>query len=112
MRGMRIPRRWLIAGAIGLGAIALVVIVLGIVYPRIGAWMIRRRADEQIAKKLGRDVKFGRIDVSIGHATLHDVDIRGPLDGDTPLLHVDRIDVDFAGWPSLLGRVQLGAAKL
>src|SRR5258706_10045169 len=109
---MRMSRRWLIAGAIGLGAIALAVIGLGIVYPRLGSWMIKKRAGEKIAAKLGRDLHFGKIDVSIGHAVLHDVEIRGPLDGDTPLLHIDRIDVEFDGWKSLYGKLVLGPARV
>src|SRR5262249_24323309 len=51
-------------------------------------------------------------DVAIGHAVMRDVEIRGPLDGDTPLVHVDQIDVDFDGWRSLFGTVELGATRL
>ena len=50
--------------------------------------------------------------MSFGHAVLRDVDVRGPQDGDTPLVHVDRVDVDFDGWSSLRGKVVLGAATI
>ncbi len=103
-------RRWLwpLAGFlvfVAAGAIALVTL-----YPRIGASMVRSRAEGKLAQKLGRDVHLGRVDVTFGHAVLRDLDVRGERDGDTPLVHVDRIDVDFDKWDSLLGRVELGAA--
>ncbi len=112
MRSLGISRRWLVAGAIGLGVIALVLIGLGVIYPYVGAYMIRHRITDKVATRLGRDVHFGRVDVSLGHAVIRDLEIRGPLDGDTPLFHVDRIDVDFDGWASLYGKVKLGAAKV
>ncbi|HEU4614670.1 MAG TPA: hypothetical protein VFS15_21405, partial [Kofleriaceae bacterium] len=107
-----VPRRWLIAGASVVGLLVLVLVALGIVYPRVGAWMIRDKVGGKLAGKLGRTVTFGDIDVSIGHAVLRDLEVRGPLDGQTPLVHVDRIDVDFDGWASLLGKVEVGAATM
>jgi hypothetical protein len=112
---MRIPglsRRWLIAGAISLGAVLVVTIALFVVYPRVGSWMIRSKVGGKLASRLGREVRFGTIEVGLGHATMHDLEIRGPLDGDTPLVHVARIDVEFDAWKSLVGSVQLGPAKL
>ncbi len=112
---MRIPglsRRWLIAGAVSLGVVLGTTIGLAVVYPRVGAWMIRSKVGGKLAQRLGRGVRFGAIDVAIGHAVMRDVEIRGPLDGDTPLVHVDQIDVDFDGWRSLFGTVELGAARL
>src|SRR5438067_6764420 len=104
----RISRRWLYAGAAVLGFVALVALGLAIVYPRIGAWMVRTRVGERLAKKLGRDVTFGSVHVRFGHAVLRDIDIRGPRDGDTPLVHMDRIDVDFDAWASLVGSIHVG----
>jgi hypothetical protein len=104
----RISRRWLYAGAAVLGFVALVALALAIIYPRVGAYMVRSRVGDKLAKKLGRDVTFGNIRVRFGHAVLRDVDIRGPRDGDTPLVHVDRIDVDFDGWASLVGSIHVG----
>ncbi|HEX3762126.1 MAG TPA: transglycosylase domain-containing protein [Kofleriaceae bacterium] len=112
---MQIPglsRRWLIAGAAGLGAVLAVTIGLAVVYPRVGAWIIRSRVGGKLAQRLGRDIRFGAIDVAIGHAVLRDVEVRGPLDGDTPLVHVDQIDVEFDGWRSLFGKVEVGPAKI
>ena len=107
-----IPRRWLIAGGIVVGALLLVVIALGVVYPRVGAWMIRDKVAGKLESKLGRDVTFGDIDVSLGHAVLRDVQLRGSLDGNTPLVHVERIDVDFDTWSSLVGSVKVGDVKI
>src|SRR5215831_14992001 len=84
---LRIPglsRSWLIAGAIGLGVVLTTTILLGVVYPRVGAWMIRSRVGGKLAARTGRDVRFGAIDVGIGHAVMRNLEIRGPLDGDTP----------------------------
>ncbi|HEY0190536.1 MAG TPA: transglycosylase domain-containing protein, partial [Kofleriaceae bacterium] len=112
---MRIPglsRRWLIAGAISLGLVLSVTIGLAVVYPRVGAWMIRTKVGGKLATKLGRDVKMGAIEVALGRAVIHGVDVRGPRDGDMPLVHIARVEVAFDGWQSLLGKVVVGPAKL
>jgi hypothetical protein len=112
MRFRSISRRWLVAGGIVVGGLFLVLIGLGVIYPRVGAWMIRDRVGGKLAKKLGREVKFGSIDVSLGHAVMYDVEIRGKLDGDTPLVHLARVDVDFDTWSSFVGNVKVGDAKI
>src|SRR5881392_2481613 len=112
MRLVKVSRRWLIAGGITFGALALLVLVLGVIYPRVGAYMIRQRLSGRLAAKLGREVKVGDIDVSLGHATIHDVNIRGKLDGDTPLVHIERIDIDFDTTASLVGKIELGDATV
>jgi hypothetical protein len=112
---MRVPgltRRWIIAGALSLGVVLGATIGLAVVYPRVGAWMIRSKLGGKLATRLGREVRFGAIEVRLGHARMHDVELRGPLDGDTPLVHIDRIDVDFDAWKSLVGTVVLGAATV
>ncbi|HET9621785.1 MAG TPA: transglycosylase domain-containing protein [Kofleriaceae bacterium] len=112
---MRIPglsRRWLIAGAISLGLVLAMTVGVAVVYPRLGAWMIRDKVGAKLAAKLGRDVRMGSIEVVLGHAVIHGVEVRGPLDGDTPLVHLDRVDVDFDGQKSLFGKVVLGAVKI
>jgi hypothetical protein len=112
---MMIPglsRRWFIAGAVSLGVVLGAVIALFVVYPRVGAWMIRSKVGDKLAARLGREVRFGSIDVGLGHAVMRGLSIRGPLDGDTPLVHVDRIDVDFDAWRSLVGAIEVGATKL
>src|SRR4051794_19189401 len=113
MRFQRVSRRWLVAGGIVLGGLLLVLIGLGVIYPRVGAYMIRKKVSGRLAAKLGRDIKLGDIDVSLGHAVLRDVDIVGPRDGaGTPLVHIDRVDVDFDAWSSLTGTIKLGDAKV
>jgi hypothetical protein len=108
----KLSRRWIITSAVALGLSVLVIVGLLVVYPRVGAWMIRDKVGAKLATKLGREVRFGSIDVSLGHAVLRDVEIRGPQDGDTPLVHVDRIDVDFDPWRSMVGSIRVGATKL
>ncbi len=83
-----------------------------VVYPRVAASMIRGKFTGYLAQKLGRTVEVGDVDVSYGHAVVRDIAIKGPLDGETPLVHVDRIDIDFDGLHSLIGRVELGAARV
>ncbi len=90
----------------------LVVVGLTVVYPRVGASMIRDKASAKLAAKLGREVRFGTIEVSLGHAVIHDVEVRGPLDGDTPLVHIKRVDLEFDTLRSLVGSVRVGEAKL
>lgn len=107
-----VPRRWLWAGGFVLAALLLVALTLGVIYPRVGAYMIKKKVGAKVAQKLGRQIEFGDIDVSLGHAVLRDVEIRGPLDGETPLVHIDRIDVDFDAWASFVGSVKVGEAKL
>ncbi len=107
-----LSRRWLVAGALSLGIALTMAVTLAVVYPRLGAWVIRAKAGAKLSARFGREVRFGTIDVAIGRAVLRGVEIRGPLDGDTPLVHVDRVEVAFDGWRALLGRVDLGPATL
>jgi hypothetical protein len=105
---IRRRKRWLWPVAVSCLIAALVTVGMIVIYPRVGAWMIRDKAAAKVAAKLGRQIQFGRIDVAFGHAVLHDVDVRGELDGDTPLFHADRVDVQFDGWRSLVGSVKIG----
>ncbi|MEO6776211.1 MAG: transglycosylase domain-containing protein [Kofleriaceae bacterium] len=112
--GTRLPRtrRWpWIAGVVTVAVFALVVVGLTVVYPKVAAHMIRSRA-ERLATKLDRAISIGSIDVSLGHVVVRDLSVKGPLDGDLPLVHVDRIDVDFDAWASLVGHVELGEATV
>ncbi|HET9991039.1 MAG TPA: hypothetical protein VFQ65_21050, partial [Kofleriaceae bacterium] len=105
-------RRWpWIAGAVAIALFVLFVVGLTVIYPKVAAHMIRGRA-ERLANKLDRQIAIGSIDVSLGHVVVRDISVKGPLDGDLPLVHVDRVDVDFDAWGSLLGRVELGEAKI
>jgi hypothetical protein len=113
-RGTRLlrGRRWpWIAGAVAIAVFLLVVLGLAVIYPKVAAHMIRGRA-ERLAKKVDRTITIGSIDVSLGHVVVRDIAVKGPLDGDLPLIHVDRIDVDFDAWDSLIGHVELGEAKI
>src|SRR3569623_3707355 len=102
MRPLPFSRRWLIAGGVGIGVLLLVVIGLGVIYPRVGAWMIRSKVAAKVAARPGRTVTFGSIDVHLGHATLRGVDLRGPPAGAMPLVHIARIAVDFDTGRSLV----------
>ena len=101
---------WVVGGSV-VAVFVLVVIALAVIYPKVAAHMVRGRA-ERLAQKLGRTIDIGAIDVSLGHLAIRDISIRGPLDGDLPLVHVDRVDVDFATWASFVGRIELGEAKV
>jgi Transglycosylase len=94
--------------AISLIGLALVLLGLLVIYPRVGAWMVRDKLASKVATKLGRDVQLGKIEVTLGHAVIHDLDIRGPLDGDMPLIRIDRIEVSFDTMHSLIGKVEIG----
>jgi hypothetical protein len=108
----RASRGWLIAGSLVLAVVALAAISLALIYPRVGAWMVRKQLSERVASRLGRDVHAGKIEISLGHLVIRDLEVRGPLDGDTPLVHIDRIDVEFDGWASVFGTLRLGAARV
>lgn len=112
VRMLGISKGWLYGGAIALVIVALAATGLFVVYPRVGASMVRSKVGGVLAERLGRQVRFGEIDIALGSATLRDLEIRGPLDGDVPLVHVKRIDVAFAAWPSLVGTIELGPATL
>jgi hypothetical protein len=94
------------------GALVLLWLALVVVYPAVGAWMVRSRAAPKVAQRLGREVRIGSVDVGLGHAVLRDVTVRGPADGPAPLVRVDRVEVDFGTWSSLVGKVDLERAVL
>jgi hypothetical protein len=96
MRFPKLSRRWLWTGGITFGALLLIGLALGVIYPRVGAYMIRERLSGRLAKRIDRAITVGDIDVSLGHAVLHDVNVRGKLDGDMPLVHIERIEVGDA----------------
>jgi len=108
----RPSRRWMVLGALGGSLVALVLIGLFVVYPKVGARAIRTKLTDKLGGKLGRDVTVGSVDVSLGHATVRDIAIRGPGDADMPMVHVDRVDLDFDTMRSLVGSVRLGEAKV
>ncbi len=103
----RVRRRIIWAAAIVVGAAALVALLLGVVYPRAGAWYVRSKVVPRLEARLGRDVSIGDIDISLGHAVLRDVTVRGPRDRDQPLVRLDRIDVSFDTWASFLASAEV-----
>jgi hypothetical protein len=109
---LRLGRRWIALAAILAGLGALVPIGLWVVYPRVGAWYIRARVIPRLEQKLGVKLKAGAIDVSLGHATVRRVEVVSPIDGAAPLARLDRIDVDFATWPSFLARARVGTVTI
>ena len=104
--------RWVIPAVVAATVAVLLVMMLFVVYPRVGAWMIRGKLGDRLAAKLGREVQFGDIDVRLGHATLRDVVIRGPNDGDTPLVHIAKLEISFDTLRSFVGSVKLGDAEI
>lgn len=107
-----LSRRWWIASSIVVGLALLIAVGLLVIYPRVGAKMIREKVASKVAAKLGREVRFGTIEVSLGHAVIHDLEVRGKHDGMTPLVHVDKVEIEFATLPSLIGRMELGDATI
>src|SRR5687767_238741 len=111
-RRFRFNRRWMIP-AIGAGVVCLVVLVLLlVVYPRVGAKAVREKVIAKLGAKLGREIRIGKVDVRLGHATIHDLEIRGPNDGELPLVHVETIEVEFDTLASFVGKVNLGEATM
>src|SRR3569833_3096393 len=112
--GTRVPRsqRWMwIAGGITIGVFVLVVLGLAVIYPKVAAHMIRPRAARP-APPPARPPAPGPPAAPPGHVVVRDIAVKGPLDGDLPLVHVDRVDVDFDTWGSFVGKVELGEAKV
>ncbi|MEJ7597206.1 MAG: transglycosylase domain-containing protein [Kofleriaceae bacterium] len=106
-------RRRIVIPIAAAGVVALALLIgLFVVYPRVGAGKIRSKLTGSLATKLGRKVTVGAVDLRFGHATIRDVDVRGPLDGDTPLVHIDRIEVAFDTWKSFVGSVRLREATV
>jgi len=109
MRLTRPSRRALtIAGGAAGGVVALLVIGLWVIYPRAGRSMVEDKVVPRLEAKLGRDVTIGSIDVGRGHAVLRDLRVRGPVDGQEPLVRIDRIDVEFSFWASVVGHADVG----
>ena len=105
-------KRWLIPAIAASVLCAGLAVGLLVIYPRVGARMVREKLVEKLTAKLGRDVRLGAVEVSLGHATIRDLEIRGPNDGELPLAYIAKIEIDFEALPSLIGRIRLGDASL
>src|SRR5215471_11618854 len=103
-RRFRLSRRAIIVVA---SFATLIGLIMGglLAYPSLGRWAIRSKVVPRLEQKLGRKVTVGDIEVHYGWAILRDVDVRGDHDGAQPLVHVERVDVDFDFWPSIVGSV-------
>ncbi len=103
----RLRRRIIVAAAIVVGAAGLVLLTLGVIYPKVGAWYVRARVVPRLEAKVGRKVAIGDIEVSLGRAVLRDVTLRGPGDLDAPLMRLDRVDITFDTWQSFLASARI-----
>jgi len=103
----RLKRRLVIAGGAVVGLCALVAIGLWVVYPRVGAWYVRSKVVPRLEARLGRTVAIGDIDISLGHAVLRDITVRGAGDKDAPLVRLDRVEVTFDTWSSLRASAEI-----
>ncbi len=111
---MRVPlptRRWLWRGTVAFAVLVALVLGMGFTYTRMGASMIRARLTA-LGGKIHRTVEVATVKVTPGRAILSNFSLRGPRDGDTPLVHIDRIEIAFDPWSSLFGRVELGEAAV
>jgi hypothetical protein len=103
----RLKRRLLVAGAAVVGAVVLVIVALTIIYPRMGAWYVRSKVVPRLEAKLGRKVAIGDIDISLGHAVLKNITVRGQGDKDAPLVRLDRVEVTFDTWSSFVANAKI-----
>ena len=109
----RPSRRALTIAGASVGALVLLgVLGFYVVYPWAGRWMIEEKVVPRLEAKLGRDVSIGAIEIDHGHAVLRDVRVRGPADGDEPLVRIERIDVEFDFWASVGGDAEVGHVRL
>lgn len=109
---LRLPRRWVVVGAIVAALAGLVSLGLWVVYPRVGEWYLRTRVMPRLEARLGVDLRAGWIDVRLGHATIRRLEVRSPDDGAEPLAVIDRVDVEFAALPSLLARARVAEVTM
>src|SRR5687767_9006404 len=101
-------RRWLLIGGAALGLCLCALLFFLALYGHVGAWMIRSLVVPKLETPPARLGEVGDIDVRHGRAVLQDVVIKGRRDKGAPLARMDRIDAEFAFWPSLVGSVEAG----
>src|SRR5687768_8493098 len=105
----RPSRRALIIAGAAFGALVVIVVLgLWVIYPWAGAKMVRDKVVPRLEAKLGREVTIGAVEVDHGRAVLRDVRVFGPSDGAEPLVRIDRVDVDFDFWASVVGSAEVG----
>ncbi|HWM88779.1 MAG TPA: transglycosylase domain-containing protein [Kofleriaceae bacterium] len=101
-------RRWLLIGGAVLGLCLCALLFFLALYGHVGAWVIRSRVIDKLEARLGREVVVGDIEVRRGLAVLEDIVIKGPNDKGEPLARINRVEAEFAFWPSLVGSVEIG----
>lgn len=96
--------------AIAIGTVLLCAIAaFFLLFPKIGAWVIRTRVLPKVEARLDRQVAVREIKVGYGSVTLRGLTIRGVTDPPTaPLCAVSRVDVTFDFWRALTGDLRLG----
>ncbi len=81
-------------------------LLLYALYPRIGAWAIRKKVIAKLEKRLDRKVEVKTIKVTRGgKAVLEDVTIRGAKDGERPLVRIGRVTINYDFWASVRGNI-------
>jgi hypothetical protein len=105
-------RRWLLIGGAALGLCLCAMLFFLALYGHVGAWMISSRVLPRLEARLGREVSVGDVSVRRGLAVLEDVVIKGPNDKGAPLARIERIEAEFAFWPSLIGDVVVGRVEV
>jgi hypothetical protein len=106
-----INSNWMKRAAIATGVtIVLTVIAIQVVYPRVAIWAINSKVLPRLERKLGRAVTVATIDVSWGHATMHNLVIAGPQVGDRSAVTIDAIELDFSGIRSAFGSLKIDRA--
>ncbi|MBP8806929.1 MAG: transglycosylase domain-containing protein [Kofleriaceae bacterium] len=103
-------RRALRRAAIAAAVVAILAVAAVVAYPRVGAWYVRSRAVPRLAERYGAAVTVGAVDVGWGHATLRDVTV-APR-GAAPAIHLGRVEVDFDGLATLVGRAEVSRVAI
>ena len=89
-------------------AAAVSVLLVWLLYPKIGSWVVRTRVLPRVAEKLGRDLTVGTVSVGFGHVELRDIRVWGPADGEGSLVTVADVGIDYDFWAAVRGELRLG----
>ncbi len=97
-----------------LGWVAIVAVLvpvsLWVIYPRVGEWVIRHRLMPRLEQKLGQRISVEDIEVSLGHATLRNINTHNTMG--QGINTIARLDLDFSVWRSLVGSIRLQSATV